>query len=291
MSAFNSTTSQLPEIVDDVKSIADNRVFPVLLESVLYSLFTVLIVFHGVKCCRLSPVISDRPSVEEALAKFNGNIEFVRDLCSMITNTHPAAIYAVDVLLDCINKMDDPPAYAIRFAGLLNGAAYEALTNVALSTTAFAQVFSTVIIARVAWIHRREVKMLLPVRNGTSTFRRPVAVLYIIVESGILYAVIWILYIIIGDGAMGLTAVYWTPFWMNQISVRMFVTIWAYTPPNMVSFQGIYPTLIVIIISLQASLLERSISSPSGLRGMSIQFADNEDLEATRTAAHPGSEV
>ena len=49
--------------------------------------------------------------------------------------------------------------------------------------------------------------------------------------------------------------------------------------------QGLYPTLLVVVISLRTSVLERTINNSSASVGVSVQLAMNGDSEAQLRSA------
>ncbi|VDB94254.1 unnamed protein product [Peniophora sp. CBMAI 1063] len=248
MFAANSSALRLQEIAADIKSISDYRIFPVILESILFALYTVLMIFYCLKyrqdrervlavfvvsiclfvmCAtswaldvwilslelyRLVPGrlmnsgdLGDLP-IGQAVDSLNGNLAFARDTCGAIvyvfcdyitlwrayviygrprwlkvvcisTFVFSCALYANDVALNFTASLSRPPSYATHLETFDHGAIVWGLSSTALATTAFAQVFSTVLIAREALIYRKELKTLLSPYRTSAGRHRLVAVL------------------------------------------------------------------------------------------------------------------
>ncbi|KZV67529.1 hypothetical protein PENSPDRAFT_736487 [Peniophora sp. CONT] len=262
MAASNATAERLTGIAGDVKAIADYHVFPLLLESVLYALFTVLVVYYCVQywqdtrrvrgifvvsmclyaACSLAwaldvcllwlelyhfvpgrlSLVDPDGAVDQTLAGFDtksvaANVLLVHGICESVIN---------------------PPAFAIRFNASLNGKASIILITIALSSTTIAQIFATGLMARKAWEHRRAIRQLPQMRTSPKQIGL-VTVLYIVIETGIIYTILWIVCLLLHDRILGERGYQWSTYWMCQIA-------------------GIYPTLIVVIVSLRTSMLERS---------------------------------
>ena len=130
-------------------------------------------------------------------------------------------------------------------------------------------------------------KLLLPIKRGSFTQPKLLAVLYIVVETGIVYTVLFVIFILIDAGVFGSeVGSYWSEFWMCQLSVRHF-PCFGLILNSQSEIQGIYPTLIVVAVSLRASILEQSVANASDLATVSLHFATNGDL-AVQTSRAPG---
>ncbi|VDB92281.1 unnamed protein product [Peniophora sp. CBMAI 1063] len=322
-----NVTVQLAGVVNDIKSMADYRIFPVILESVLLALHAVLIVLlcikywgdkdrvlgvFAVSAClfimtaaewaldiwvlalelyrllpsRLSPDGVSIP-INEALKELNGNVTFARDtcltvvfiLCDSISLWRAYVIYGrpmwlkftccslvavscilylLDMVVDLGKDLMTPAAMVIHNSTLGRGVAIRAIANTALAITALSQVLATVLIARKAILYRKEMKLLLSA--GPYNFRMLVPILYVLVETGIVYSLLWVIFVISNSGNVDTAATYWSEYWIGQIS-------------------GIYPTLIVVVVSRRASILEQSIHCAPALQSTSIHFATNIDME------------
>ncbi|KZV72997.1 hypothetical protein PENSPDRAFT_649251 [Peniophora sp. CONT] len=313
-------------------SIADYRIFAVILESMLFAFYiVVLMAFYCAKswkdskrvpgifaisvglflmCAaawtldicvlslqlyqllpsRFSPNGPDT-TIDQATTTLYGNLKFARSACTTVIYifcdiislwrayviygrprwlkitslslfSFSCILYIATLVLDDTSGLGSPPTFAVRLEELDGGAVPEVLSSMAVSTTAFSQVFVTALIARKAWIYRKDLQSLLPAqRMGSSNRKRLTSVFYVVIETGIVYSLLWVIFVLAHEYALGLTGAYWSEAWVCQIS-------------------GIYPTLIVVIISERASILEQGANNASGLGSVSIRFAANDDLEA-----------
>ena len=74
-------------------------------------------------------------------------------------------------------------------------------------------------------IYRRAIQDLLPTcSNGSSHSLRLVGVLYVVVETGIIYSILWIIFALSEYGPFGLTGIYWADHWIYQVSVRVLMS-------------------------------------------------------------------
>lgn len=141
--------------------------------------------------------------------------------------------------------------------------------TVSMSVTALANIIATSMIAYKAWSHWRDVKVLL---NRETASNATVRVLALVAESGLGYSTLWIFYILSSNNVFGTVLLSAFPIVMSQIS-------------------GMYPTLVIVLISWQRSLLEydfttTSAQSPqfSSARGNStypLRFARSPDLSSS----------
>lgn len=60
-----------------------------------------------------------------------------------------AVLYILEVILNAPRYLASPPGYAVRLARIDNGAILDALGSTAVSTTAFSQIFATILIGRI----------------------------------------------------------------------------------------------------------------------------------------------
>ncbi|KZV67492.1 hypothetical protein PENSPDRAFT_51182 [Peniophora sp. CONT] len=337
----NSTVmeEQLEEIMQDIWSVATYRMFPLLMESMLYALYTALMVSYCLRyytqdtqrvwgifsvtaslyllCTsawaldvsvlwlemyqllpsRLSPAAINL-SIDDAKTNLDGSIHVARDVCKIITillsdvitlwrayviygrpkwlRIVCIAFVAISATLYVVNEImisasfintRSLPQFLVRYFEVGGGRLQNAITAMTVSTTACAQALTTVLIARKAWTHRQEIKDRLPDRSQSSRYQRLVAVLYIVIEIGLAYTCIWIFFALGNQEVLGLTAYYWANALMCQLS-------------------GMYPTLIVVVVSIRESLLEHSVQNASGLASIPIHFATaNGDGERERADA------
>ncbi|VDB83781.1 unnamed protein product [Peniophora sp. CBMAI 1063] len=326
----NMTEVQLGEIADDVKWISAYCVFPLILESMLFALFTVLIAYHSLKywegrkrtrsifavcvclyilCAicwaldvwivwvdlyhvlprQLSPATLDPASDPYATVdRLTGPMLFARHICTRIIFIMcdwvslwrayaiygsprwlkiacimivavSCALYTVVTIFSATPKLNDPPAFAIRFL-VFHGGVNMAFEYMSLSTTACAQIFATALIAWKAWIYRRDVAIPLSKRDatGSTDHKRLFTILCIVIETGILYTCLFITHVLSVAILLGAGYSTWSFFWISQLS-------------------GICPTLIVVVVSIQQSVLERSAQTDNAASDLtlSIQFAGN----------------
>ncbi|VDC07974.1 unnamed protein product [Peniophora sp. CBMAI 1063] len=151
-----------------------------------------------------------------------------------------AALYVFVGVLHSATLLSHPPASVVSFYSK-HMMAYVALEALAYSATAGAHVTSTVLIARKAWIHRKRLHILLTRasnnRASNASYSRSIEILYIVIESGVLYTLLWIIYVF--SGSFSEDGKSWRSSWMYQIS-------------------GMYPTLVVVVVLLRDSFLEQS---------------------------------
>ncbi|VDC07956.1 unnamed protein product [Peniophora sp. CBMAI 1063] len=119
--------------------------------------------------------------------------------------------------------------------------------TVAASTTA-CQVFASTMIGYKAWSHWKEIKEFV----GPTNSRRTIHILVLIVETGLIYAALWIWFVLIwAYNAHDITAFYWSGYYMITLS-------------------AMYPTLIVMLASAHGSIVERSVYVPSRASAIDI---------------------
>ncbi|KZV73015.1 hypothetical protein PENSPDRAFT_663374 [Peniophora sp. CONT] len=276
----NATTIQLGEIADDVRTMADYRILPAFLESILYNVYIVWLELYRFLPSRLS--FNGTVSASDAHQELVGNIDYAREifretifiLCDLVPLWRAyiifgkprwlkianlsiimlsSVLYVINVTFVYSINLQTPPDFVIRFTEVRNGDVALAVLMLSASLTAFAEVFATVLISWKVWVHRRQVKALIPEYRSSSNHRRLVAVLNIVIESGIIYSILWVLYTIMSIGVLGV---------------------------------GIYPTLVVVVISLRSSVLERSVSDASAVTGMPIHLEVNIGLGTQVETAH-----
>ncbi|VDB86243.1 unnamed protein product [Peniophora sp. CBMAI 1063] len=341
-------TEQREEVVQDVWNIATYRMFPLLLESMLYALYVALMIFYCLRfymkhtqrvwwilvisfvlfvlstvtwaldvsvlwleMYRLLPsrLSSTVPEISAGLAieKLDGGIKTAHDACEVITifmsdivalwrayliYGKPRWLKVVSIIaitlstaLYILNEMmifgryggesDSPsPAFWIRYWEIDGGKLALIVQATTLSTTACAQLLATILLAWKAWIHRRQLNDLLPNRRSSSKHQRPGAILYVIIETGAAYTFLRVLYVyanyvgaIETGNESALIAFYWATAIMCQIS-------------------GMYPTLIIFLVSLRESLVERSVASQSAHAITSIRFAPSGADDSHEDASH-----
>ncbi|VDB83450.1 unnamed protein product [Peniophora sp. CBMAI 1063] len=109
--------------------------------------------------------------------------------------------------------------------------------------TAACQVLAACMISYKAWLYRQSVKQYA----GTAFLRRGISVMLLVVESGLLYAAFWVYFAILYAEfihSWGETAFYWGSYFIPTLS-------------------GMYPTLVIILVAVQGSVVERSVAHAS----------------------------
>ncbi|KZV72994.1 hypothetical protein PENSPDRAFT_733163 [Peniophora sp. CONT] len=307
--ASNMTVLQLDEIADDVRWIAGYCMFPLILESMLFALFTVLIAYHSLKywtgkkrtrsifavcvclyvlCAicwaldvwivwvdlyrvlpsQLSPATLD-PADDpySTIDRLTGPMLFARHIssriifimCDWVSLWRAYAIYGSPRWLKIVCIL------IVAVSCVFHGGVNMAFEYMSLSTTACAQIFSTALIAWKAWlarrIYRQEVSMHPVERVGGSEshdHRRLFTILCIVIETGVVYTLLFITHVLSVAILLGAGYSTWSFFWISQVS-------------------GICPTLIVVVVSLQQSVLEHKAHTDTAATDitLSIQFAGN----------------
>ncbi|VDB86732.1 unnamed protein product [Peniophora sp. CBMAI 1063] len=126
------------------------------------------------------------------------------------------------------------------FIGITQAFAYLSVAYLSLLITWFPHVFSTLLIARKAWLHWRDVREFA----YKSGMRHSLAILTIVIESGIIYVVIYFLYTATSV-AGGISGKYSMPY-------DFFIPLAA-----------MYPTIVFLLLAERKSLLERTIDAVS----------------------------
>ncbi|VDB86256.1 unnamed protein product [Peniophora sp. CBMAI 1063] len=314
------TADQLAEIAHEVWDVATFRVFPLVLESMLFAFYTALMIFYCLRFygkrgaqrvwfifaisvilyilstvtwtldistlwsdmyCFLPDRLSSRNSKvspDEALARLNGITKIAHDTCEVIVvllsdivslwrayiiygkprwlKTMSIAVVIVSTALYIVNEV---MIYDIFSSQPYQDAHGErlvvAIQVVTLSATACAQLFATMLIAHKAWTHRKQLRELLPTRQGSYRHQRPLAVLCIIIETGIAYTCLRVFFVLANFGThsvrlLGEAAYNWSNAFMSQMS-------------------GMYPTLVVLVVFVRESFIERSIQNASEIGSIS----------------------
>ncbi|KAL5504111.1 hypothetical protein ACEPAH_8184 [Sanghuangporus vaninii] len=146
------------------------------------------------------------------------------------------------------------------------------MTNMVLSL--LANVFATSISAYRAWQHRQSIRETLSEERDTST--KVEKILSLLVESGLMYCV---------SGIMVLIA---------SVIRLPFGTLGDFYTPVHVQVAGIYPTVVLVLVSQQRSLKEGAFSTAGNLTGVvsaqlrSMDLTSNPGL-VTSTIFHDNS--
>ncbi|KZV68549.1 hypothetical protein PENSPDRAFT_510649 [Peniophora sp. CONT] len=143
-------------------------------------------------------------------------------------------LYALNIVSEA-NYLPDVPRSTLSLADSL----IKGVGPAAYACTAAGQVFASVLVVRRIWVSWDDFKDLLFLRGSK---RRPSELCVLVAESGLLYAILWVWVAISISGISGLlTAAYWSNYYMVPIA-------------------AIYPTAIVVIVTLRRSVLEQTFA-------------------------------
>ncbi|VDB83386.1 unnamed protein product [Peniophora sp. CBMAI 1063] len=308
----NMTASQSAAVVEDLRLIADARVFPILLETALFAFFTVLTIYfvwqrwnHSTHRPLVKPMLSlamclytlaaaswtidirilwtemyvllpqqltapDPPNFSSELSNYNGAlllaqavllrlIWFISDCISLwrayailgrpiwllvlsyVLVLLEAGIYVFDIVLISATRLPNPPASLARLIAQ-HSQPVTLIQSIATSLTAAVLVLSTFLIGYRAWLHRLEIRDYVQKYE----FSRSLAMLAILVETGVVYTSLWVVYAVYNDvptldNSLGF---WWSTFYMAPLS-------------------AMYPTLVVVIVTIRRSVLEYTLNASS----------------------------
>ncbi|KZV63146.1 hypothetical protein PENSPDRAFT_758183 [Peniophora sp. CONT] len=152
----------------------------------------------------------------------------------------------VDYVAFYLFVVPHPPQFIQHFRETTGFAYIIAPYLAAASTTVAVQIFATTLIAYKAWRVWKSRKGLF---DGPGRVFRALAVL---IESGVVYTLLWIWYVIAtNDSIVGLTMTGWTDYYLMPLT-------------------AMYPTLVVMIVTLQDSVLANVETSPALPRHLPI---------------------
>ncbi|KZV70091.1 hypothetical protein PENSPDRAFT_459195 [Peniophora sp. CONT] len=326
----NTTVSQAQAAVNDLRLIADARVFPVLLETTLFAFFTVLTIYfvwqrwnHYTHKPLVKPMLSlamclyilaaaswaidirilwkemyvllparlaasASSKFDPTLTNSNGAplfaqavllrlIWFISDCISLwrayailgrprwlwvlsVTILFlEAGVYILDIVLISATRLPNPPASLTRLIQE-HSSPVTLVQTLATSFTAAVLAVSTLLIGYKSWIHRLEIRDYV----REYEFSRSLAMLAILVESGVVYTSVWVIYAIYNDlpsldSSFGF---YWSTFYMAPLS-------------------AMYPTLVVVIVTIRRSVLEYTLNSSSLPTDIAVALGDLEGPNMT----------
>ncbi|TFK83154.1 hypothetical protein K466DRAFT_589968 [Polyporus arcularius HHB13444] len=145
-----------------------------------------------------------------------------------------------------------------EFWGIL-AAVFSLLTNVVATT----------LIAYRVWQHRRVIKLYLKGSSRRSQVERTLALL---VESGLLYCVLWVF-----------ITIYELNYMSPALNESAFTNVLYYLMDGcLVPFIGMYPTLIIIVCAVDKSLYEKSADDEEEVRTASMVFNATPDSNRRR---------
>ncbi|KAJ8073311.1 hypothetical protein PM082_020186 [Marasmius tenuissimus] len=274
---------QVEEHRQKLASFTDFRVFPVLAETVLYAIFTVLIITSSYilltrgRGSRYTRMMLATTIILYGLSTWDWAIDILllRDdlkvfLPADLIQPSPNHVRRIQVnnalhisqsIMNNISTMlsdsvvvwrvyvvfgRDKRVLAIGVALLtaLFSPAELVIDIVTLSLSALVNIWATGMIAYQAWRYRREIKVYL--RDSTTrSFAESMLILF--TETGAVYTSLWIL--------------------RNIIVIHQLVKTPYTTYANQIMYQitGMYPTIIIILVALQKSHLETQFTSYGGV--------------------------
>ncbi|KAI0322057.1 hypothetical protein OF83DRAFT_1167851 [Amylostereum chailletii] len=150
------------------------------------------------------------------------------------------------------------PATPVSFRPLGSPSAVADLTALAFSVSLVANVWATAMVAYKTWKHRRDVRRYL---NNCTRKSAVEAVSLLLVESGVVYAILWIFYTI--SQIAGYTL-------LTSITATTAEFVWE-TGMNQVP--GIYLTLVILVVAFQQSHRESTLAKMRSGAESSVLFS------------------
>ncbi|KAI0312584.1 hypothetical protein OF83DRAFT_632350 [Amylostereum chailletii] len=164
----------------------------------------------------------------------------------ILVQTCAWVVYGIGIVVS-----DSVPATPKSFRPLASPSGISVLSALVSGVSLATNVWATAMVAYKAWKHRRDVRRYLNNRTRKSVIE---AVLLLLVESGVLYAILWIFYTI------SIVA-------SNQAHVSSVLTSNAATSAEYVwdsgmnQIPGIYLTLVILVVAFQQSHRESTFSN------------------------------
>ncbi|KAI0319495.1 hypothetical protein OF83DRAFT_1170188 [Amylostereum chailletii] len=122
------------------------------------------------------------------------------------------------------------------------------LTALAYSVSLAANVWATAIVAYKTWKHRRDVRRYLNNRTRKSAVE---AVFLLLVESGVLYAMLWVFYTLAQVASDNIS-------FSTSNAAAIAALVW---DAGMNQIPGLYLTLVILVVAFQQSHLESTLSN------------------------------
>ncbi|KAI0309638.1 hypothetical protein OF83DRAFT_1179394 [Amylostereum chailletii] len=155
------------------------------------------------------------------------------------------------------------PATPASFRPLGSPSANVDLTALVFSVSLAANVWATAIVAYKTWKHRRGVRRYLNNRTRKSAVE---AVFLLLVESGVLYAILWILYTI-SDVAEVSQSLHSVPVANAALTAEL---VWG---DGMNQIPGIYLTIVILVLAFQQSHRESTLTNMRSGAEISVPFS------------------
>ncbi|RPD57863.1 hypothetical protein L226DRAFT_540174 [Lentinus tigrinus ALCF2SS1-7] len=317
-----ATTARLRK---DLTALAHNRVFPVVVETALYAIFTVLIIASTYLICRRgvrrswpnaimlaatlsmyalstldwvidirllwndlrtlmffglpgrtepfglsSPALLTVQGITSVICIIIGDAVVCWRVCVVWADSRAAVLGALFWVIGSIGVFT---AWSVMFVGFYYPVPPPVQTLVdhsvimnafAFSWSAATNVWATVMIARKAWLQRRDIRRHLHTNSTGSAVQR---ILMFLVDLGIIYTAFMLLNVIV------LIPV------LNSGTVFFYVTLF------MQQITGMYPTAVIVLVALQKSQLDHQFTYPPAMDSdeHSLPFTVNVPHGATST--------
>ncbi|TFK90272.1 hypothetical protein K466DRAFT_395180 [Polyporus arcularius HHB13444] len=317
-----ATTAKLRK---DLTVLAHNRVFPVVVETALYAIFTILIIVSTYLICRRgvrrswpntimlaatlamyalstldwaidirllwadlrtlrflglpgetqrfglsSPALLVVQGITSVICIMVGDAVVCWRVCVVWANNRAAVYGAFFWVIGSIGVFT---AWSVMFVGFYYPVppAVQTLVdhNVIMNAFAFSwsaatNVWATAMIARKAWLQRRDIRRHLRTNSTGSAVQR---ILMFLVDLGIIYTAFMLLNVIVLIPVLNSgTVFYYVTLFMQQIT-------------------GMYPTAVIVLVALQKSQLDHQFTYPPAMESEenSLPFAVNVPQGATST--------
>ncbi|KAH9010952.1 hypothetical protein EDB83DRAFT_380543 [Lactarius deliciosus] len=205
---------------------------------------------------RLMYILSDIICAWRAVALWNRDKRVIAILLLLILGTTVAGGYELGVTLRPNFEFNTPYYYSIQDS-LVPETTGDSGPLIMVGPTLGTNLVSTGLIAWKAWQHRVSFRKYLHEGSGSVIVER---VLALLIESGFIYCCLWVVYLI--------SALDVIPGFIVMEHVLFFSS-------------GLYPTLIIILVAMQKSLIEYSTCSTR------MQFANGPALGQTRAGDMP----
>ncbi|KAI0320046.1 hypothetical protein OF83DRAFT_671440 [Amylostereum chailletii] len=166
---------------------------------------------------------------------------------------------------------DTVPATPASFRPLGSPSANSDLTALAYSVSLAANVWATAMVAYRTWKHRRDVRRYLNNRTRKSAVE---AAFLLLVESGVLYAILWILNTISEIAISTLSPV---SVFSAAMSAEL---VWS---SGMNQIPGIYLTVVILVVSFQQSHFESTLTKMRSGAEISVPFSFRVPQTTVRT--------
>ncbi|KAI0313217.1 hypothetical protein OF83DRAFT_573163 [Amylostereum chailletii] len=177
-------------------------------------------------------------------------------------------VYTIGIVV-----FDTVPVTPAFFRPLGSPSAFDDLTALAFSVSLAANVWATAMVAYKTWKHRRDVRRYLNNRTRKSAVE---AVFLLLVESGVVYALLWIVYTI-SEIAGNSDPVSTVPTSNAALTVELV----SLSGRNQIP--GIYLTAVILVVAFQQSHRESTLSNMRSGAEISVPFSFRVPQTTVRT--------